>query len=374
MNVLIATLTYGLFGETDGVANTFQNLVQEFNRKKLNIDILSYGPKTELIQEGTVTIHSHKPIFPLKFDVMPYYSDPLFSFSKTAKYLMNTKYDIVHSATPDFLGLFIKKYSELHKVPYLTTYHTEAPLFAKLRVEKTFGDHAGKIAYKIMDKYYQWYFHKTDLLLVPNKAMIKPFEKRFRTKVNVLSRGVDNTKFNPRKRSRFEASKLRALFVGRIEPEKNLRILIDIFNKRPNIELTLVGSGSYFNTLKKSMPIARFTGKLKGEKLFTEYANADFFVMPSKSDPFGNVVLEAMASGLPVIVTDVGGPKEIVTDGVDGFIAKDDSEFEKYIDRLINDKNLLKAMGKNALATSRKYEWSNITEQLINYYQVLIND
>src|SRR5207248_10645797 len=108
------------------------------------------------------------------------------------------------------------------------------------------------------------------------------------------------------------------------------------------VKLYLVGDGPYSEALAATLPDAIFLGYLTGEKLAKAYASADVFVFPSTTDTFGNVVLEAQASGLPVIVSDLGGPKELVADGRTGFVTKahDADDFARAIERISSDSAL----------------------------------
>jgi glycosyltransferase involved in cell wall biosynthesis len=118
----------------------------------------------------------------------------------------------------------------------------------------------------------------------------------------------------------------RLLYVGRISKEKDLDVLAAAYRQLRDenlpVQLYLVGNGPYIGALQELMPDAIFTGYLAGEELATAYASADVFVFPSTTDTFGNVIIEAQASGLPVIVSTVGGPKELVEPGVNGFVTK----------------------------------------------------
>jgi glycosyltransferase involved in cell wall biosynthesis len=116
------------------------------------------------------------------------------------------------------------------------------------------------------------------------------------------------------------------------------------------VRLYLVGLGPYKDALAAVLPDAVFLGYLKGEALAKAYASADVFVFPSTTDTFGNVVLEAQASGLPVIVSDVGGPKELVEDGTTGIVTKahDAEDFARAIERISKDQKLRSRMGQEA--------------------------
>ena len=133
------------------------------------------------------------------------------------------------------------------------------------------------------------------------------------------------------------------LFVGRISKEKNLDVLVSATRKLAESKTParpiLVGDGPYMAEMKRLLPDAIFTGYLIGEDLATAYASADLFVFPSTTDTFGNVILEAQACGLPVIVSDVGGPRDLVHHGKEGFVTKalDPIELAGAIRRLVED-------------------------------------
>ncbi|MFL6536609.1 MAG: glycosyltransferase, partial [Chthoniobacterales bacterium] len=125
------------------------------------------------------------------------------------------------------------------------------------------------------------------------------------------------------------------------------------------VRLYLVGDGPYAGALRETIPDAVFTGYLTGERLASAYASADIFVFPSTTDTFGNVVLEAQASGLPVVVSDTGGPKELVLQDFNGFVAKahDTDDFVTTITRLVRDNILRKTMAENARKSVLERNW-----------------
>ena len=159
------------------------------------------------------------------------------------------------------------------------------------------------------------------------------------------------------------------LFVGRISKEKNLDTLVASTRrlaqwKTPARPL-FIGDGPYLSEMKRLLPDALFTGYLRGEELADAYASADFFVFPSTTDTFGNVVLEAQASGLPVIVSDVGGPRDLVQHARDGFITKalDAGELAEAIRRLTEDPKLRERMGALARGRVETRDWSEAFEK-----------
>jgi glycosyltransferase involved in cell wall biosynthesis len=180
-------------------------------------------------------------------------------------------------------------------------------------------------------------------------------------KLKILPRGLDTDLFNPRWRNpawwqRFgkNGSGVRLLYVGRISREKDLDVLAEAYRKVREqghpIQLFLVGDGPYSEALAATLPEAVFPGYLTGEQLATAYASADIFVFPSTTDTFGNVVIEAQASGLPVIVSDLGGPKELVENGVNGLVtkARDVEDLACAIALLVSDPKRRIQMGEKA--------------------------
>jgi glycosyltransferase involved in cell wall biosynthesis len=208
-----------------------------------------------------------------------------------------------------------------------------------------------------------WYYDQMDTVMVPSKSTGDELVERGLKpeRVKVFPRGVDTELFNPAKRNGFfgkpvSEAPVRLLYVGRVSREKNLEQLARAFKvlsaNEKNIELVIVGDGPYMEEMKKDLNgrPARFAGYLQGEDLASAFASCDIFVFPSTTDTFGNVVLEAQASGLPVIVSDKGGPRENLDHGVTGLIfhADDDEGLIEAMRRISTDPGLRKSMGKEA--------------------------
>ena len=156
---------------------------------------------------------------------------------------------------------------------------------------------------------------------------------------------------------------VRLLYVGRISREKDLDVLAAAYRQVRDqghpVQLFIVGDGPYSEALARALPDAVFLGYLEGEPLATAYASADIFVFPSTTDTFGNVVIEAQASGLPVIVSDLGGPKELVEDGVNGLVTKahDVEDVARAITLLVGDQKRRTRMGEKARQSVVDRSW-----------------
>jgi len=156
---------------------------------------------------------------------------------------------------------------------------------------------------------------------------------------------------------------VRLLYVGRISREKDLDVLANTYRRLRDeglpVQLFMVGHGPYSQGLSELLPDAVFTGYLTGIELATAYASADVFAFPSTTDTFGNVIIEAQASGVPVVVSDSGGPKELVEDKANGFITKshDVEDFTRAVRALVVDRGLRKRMGDCARKSVVDRSW-----------------
>jgi len=367
MRVLIAAGFIGKYGESDGVVTTYQNLLPRFIKAGDEVDLVAYGNEDSCEEYGPVRVIVHKPRIPLQVDPIRWIDGAVIQ-TGWLRELANRRYDVVQSSTPDTLGLWAYKLARKQNTPLLLLYHTALDQYAEIRFQKIFGNGAGKAIGLCVNRWLNWYYNQADLVLAPSKAIKEELEKTIMPVVGILSRGVNADKFHPRFRNR-NGSKIQAIYVGRVAPEKNLKLLVDLFAKRTDVELVVVGDGPYLEEMKEKLPNSTFTGRLIGEDLSSAYANADFFIFPSKTDTLGNVVNEAMSSGIPAIVSDTGGPKELVNDGITGYIAKTDTDFEDSVNRFVNDTSLRKTMGLAARKSAELRSWDSIYSQLRKYHE-----
>lgn len=266
---------------------------------------------------------------------------------KMLDYCYENELNRIHIATPGPVGLAALAIARILQLPVYGTYHTAFPQYVK---ELT-GDTGLE---KLTWKYMVWFYNQMDLVLVPSRTTGEELQEQGvqKKKIRFYPRGIDTTFFHPAKRNGFYKSRydlsdsdIKLLYVGRVAKEKNLdqlsRIMRMIADLKKGVHLVIVGDGPYLPELKrelKGLPVI-FTGFMDGNDLSEAYASSDIFVFPSTTDTFGNVVLEAQASGLPVIVTDQGGPCENLIPGVTGFVvpANDILGFSEKIIRLIQN-------------------------------------
>jgi glycosyltransferase involved in cell wall biosynthesis len=206
-------------------------------------------------------------------------------------------------------------------------------------------------------------------VVAPSEWTRSALVRRVRPPVGLFSRGVDTDRFHPCHRR--ERGRTTALHVGRLVVDKNLEVLVDLFRGRRDVDLVIVGDGPERAWLEPALPRARFTGHLTGEALSVEYASADLFVFPSETETFGNVALEAMASGLPVVTSDRMAAQELITEGVNGFVGTVGVDFHLKVDRLIRDAGLRRRLGASAREFALTRRWETVFEGLIDDYRRL---
>jgi glycosyltransferase involved in cell wall biosynthesis len=191
-----------------------------------------------------------------------------------------------------------------------------------------------------------------------------------------MSRGIDTRLFSPERRQRSDDAFVIG-YVGRLSSEKNVRMLPALEERLLQAGLThyrflVVGEGSERAWLRATLRNAELPGILRGEELARAYASMDAFVFPSSTDTFGNVVLEAMASGVPPIVTDRGGPKFLFKHGGAGFVAKNEDEFTSAIMTLYRDGDRRLTMCRAARSTAERRSWDAVFEQVHQAYDLCV--
>ncbi|MCU0599764.1 MAG: glycosyltransferase [Desulfobacterales bacterium] len=342
--------------ETNGVALTLKTQMKMAEKNNKNFSIVTCAPEScvdgavNFVPIGTFAL----PEYP---EIKLYYPP----FLKILDYCYENGFTHIHASTPGPVGLAALAISKILDLPIYGTYHTAFPQYT---VELT-GDSDME---ELMWKYMAWFYNQMDRVYVPSKATGDELIERGiqSSKVQQYPRGVDTMRFHPAKRNGFWHSKfklpqddMKLLYVGRISKEKNLDILarafrqIEILSK--NIQLIIVGDGPFREELQKSLPGHRawFSGYLQGDDLAQAYASSDLLIFPSSTDTFGNVVLEAQASGIPAIVTDQGGPKENLLPDKTGFIvaARNPDAIVDAVMKLYHDPDRLVQMKSAA----RKY-------------------
>lgn len=280
-------------------------------------------------------------------------------------YIQRERFTEIIISTPGPVGLTALLAAKMLNLQTSGIYHTDFPQYIRILTEDSFLESAAW-------GYMHWFYGQVDTVFVNSDEYKQSWIKRGfdPAKLKILPRGLDTELFHPARRDstffeKFGASngEVRLLYVGRISREKDLDLLADAYRclrkEGLPVQLFVVGHGPYSETLAKSLPEAFFTGYLRGTELATAYASADIFVFPSTTDTFGNVILEAQASGLPVVVSDSGGPKELVADKTNGLITRshDIGDFTGAIRTLVSNRALRERMATSARDSVTDRSW-----------------
>jgi glycosyltransferase involved in cell wall biosynthesis len=340
-------LKLGVFTDTFDEINGVGRFIQDMSRHA------AQRGRTLVVHTSTaaprVNCPSRKNFAPLASYPTPFYADQPFAIPPLAEVLQwadSQQFDAIHVHTPGPMGLCGWLVAKMLRVPLLGTYHTDFPRY----VQDLIGDHRLTTA---TISYMQWFYGQTSTVF----ARSRDYRARLRElgfgdeKLALSPPGVDTEKFRPEKRdvNLWVDLKIpqthKLLYAGRVSVEKNLPFLVDAFaricHKRSDTALVIAGDGPYRAAMEKAtagLPVY-FLGFQNDQQLATLYASSDLFVFPSKTDTLGQVVVEAQASGLPVLVSDQGGPKEFMDDQITGHILSTESAqtWCNAIDSLLTD-------------------------------------
>jgi glycosyltransferase involved in cell wall biosynthesis len=270
-------------------------------------------------------------------------------------------------STPGPVGLCALLAAKLLGLRTSSIYHTDFPQYVRILTDDSWME-------TLTWNYMKWFYEQMDLVFVNSEDYRRALEARGipAERIHILPRGLDTELFSPRRRdASFWTSRGLApgevglLYAGRVSKEKKLDLFADAVRRLRGEGLPVrglvVGHGPYAAEFKERFPEGIFTGYLNGEALAAAYASADLFVFPSTTDTFGNVIIEAQASGLPCVVSDQGGPRELVTDGADGFITRggDLTSLCEGVRRLCVDADLRRSMGEASRARVEDRSWPN---------------
>jgi glycosyltransferase involved in cell wall biosynthesis len=225
--------------------------------------------------------------------------------------------------------------------------------------------------------YFRWLHNQADLNLCPSDYTLDELQRHGFERVCLWPHGVDTDCFSPVYRSAEWRERLSGghpeapllLYVGRLAAEKRLEWLRPLLDAMPEARLAVVGDGPIRPALMQQFANTPtvFAGYLEGRDLSCAYAAADLFVFPSASETLGNVVLEAMASGLPVVAARAGGPVDLVRDGVNGYLsdAARPEQFCERVQRLVRDPNERARLAAGALRYAQSQSWTAVLDQLL---------
>jgi glycosyltransferase involved in cell wall biosynthesis len=311
---------------------------------------------------------------------VPFYRGMQIYFPRLLSFLSHARHDditLVHMTTPGPVGLAAMYVAGRLQLPMVGSFHTQLAEYAEmLSGSRRLG--------QLMREYLRWPYGKCERILVPSEATRRLLlsGKLRSEKLRLWPRGVDTARFSPTARSdalraawRVSRTIPAVLYVGRISHEKGLAavpVLERALSRRGCLaRFVFVGDGPMRRALQRACPNALFTGELPHADVARAMASADVFLFPSRTDTAGNVVLEAQASGLPVIVSDHGGPRENMRPGETGFMCHgDDPEvMGERLCRLVADEALRRRMGDAARQYALGRTWERALAPLFDTYR-----
>jgi glycosyltransferase involved in cell wall biosynthesis len=340
--------------EINGVAITIRRLIETARVKGVQLTVITSTPAETGFYNGVMNFRAIGDFSLPEYPDLKLHFPPLL---EVIDYMEKEGFNHIHASTPGTVGLLGLLIAKLMDLPSAGTYHTDIPQYVR---DLTNDEFLEKAAWSYMI----WFYSQLGEVMVPSASTRTQLIEHglAAEKTRPLPRWVDIDRFHPALRvagywgkyGLQEGTKL--LYVGRVSKEKNLELLADTFielvEKGFACSLVIIGDGPYRKEMEQRLagyPVL-FTGFLSGEELAIGYASADIFVFPSATDTFGNVVLEAQASGLPVIVSNEGGPKELMADGETGFVVRAGSRKDllDVIISFLSEPERIRVMGSRA--------------------------
>ena len=373
------------FEEINGVALTSRQLAAFAERHGHPLLCVRGGRETGVNRKGSVTeveLRRSPLSFELDKDLL---QDPLLwrQASRIGLMLEEFRPDIVHIVSPGDVSLLGLQLAKRMNLPLALSWHTNLHDFGAMRLDRMiswapdgFRRSAADATSRVILSAVLAFYRCGDVLYAPNEELVRMVAAGTGRPVFLMKRGIDTELYNPARRQANDGV-LRLGYVGRITPEKSVRFLRELETGLmragvPPFRFSVIGDGSEAGWLRENLGAADFLGIQRGEALARHYADMDIFVFPSRTDTFGNVILEAFASGVPAVVTDSGGPKFIVRDGISGFVADCDASFIESTARLLRDSGLRQAMARAARAQAARESWDTVFDQVYGGYRTAI--
>ncbi len=375
------------FHEVNGVAHTSRHFEAFARRRNLPFLCIRAGDRPQsLTEDGSVwTLELPRGFlsFALEKDLR---FDPAFlrHIPLIGETLDRFRPDLIHITGPSEIGMLGAGLAHHLDVPLAASWHTNvheylarrSDWFLRLLPERQ----SAATAQKIQDMALAtaaFFYSGARVLFAPNPELCAQLTARTGRPCHLMPRGVDAILFHPGKRRRSPSDKEFVLgFVGRLSVEKNIALLVEIEQQLDTMGVTnyrflIVGHGGDEAWLRERLHRAEFTGVLRGEELAAAYAGMDLFIFPSHTDTFGNVVLEALASAVPAIVTLDGGPKSIVRDHLTGRIVADE-DFAAAIAAIIANPAQHAAMSIAARSYAETASWDSVFEGMYKAYESIM--
>lgn len=362
----IALITETFLPNVNGIVTTLCRLLEHLQNE--GHEALLFAP------QGAPDHYAGARVIPLRGIPFPLYPDIRFTPPQPGivPALRQFRPDLIHLAGLMVLGPAARFAAQQLRIPAIATYHTDLPAYSV---------HYGLGALRdAAYSYLRWIHNACALTLCPSSAILADLRQRGFRRLRLWGRGVDTVRFRPANRREEWRAVIGArpdervlLYVGRLAAEKRLDLLAEALRDVDGIRLVLVGDGPARPQLERrfaGMPVT-FTGFLDGHDLSIAYASSDVFVFPSDTETFGQVVQEAMASGLPVVAARAGGVIDLVRDEETGIFFTPGSAYDlrTAVRRLVANPSLSSAYGRAGRAAAEQRSWPRVLDELMRYYR-----
>jgi glycosyltransferase involved in cell wall biosynthesis len=369
----IAYFTESLPPHVDGVSRTLAQLFGTLETRGVEFRVYSpFVPGPDVPWSGRV-----RPVRFVRFPLYPDYRVSLPLGHGVGPELDAWGPDLVHVVSPTPMASWAQRWAGRRGVPVVSSFHTHfVSYFRYYGVPALEG-----FGWRMLRRFYA----RCARVYAPSRSIIRELEAHGIGRLELWSRGMDTRRFSPA----FRDPELRRavgagddvpvlLLVSRLVKEKDLADLVEmealLRSRGVPHRLVLVGDGPMRAELEERLPDAHFAGHQGGEALARWYASGDVFVFPSTTETFGNVVTEALASGLPAVVVDRGGPPDQIEPGENGWIARanDPADLADRVEGLLRDPEARARMGRRAVASARERDWSAINGRLLDSYAAVV--
>ncbi|KON86542.1 glycosyl transferase [Sporosarcina globispora] len=371
----IAFFTDTFYPDINGVARTLKRFTDYLSEQ--NIAVKIFAPANQPDEYVPSHIHRFKSA---SFFLYPECRLAFPNYFQVKAELEKFNPDLIHVATPFNLGLSGIYCAKKLNIPLAGSYHTDFDYYLEFYDLRFLSG--------ILWKYMTWFHSSFKKTFVPSIETLQQLKQHGFTNLEIWPRGVDCQLFHPhydKLSVRHEYSirkKYLLTYAGRLAPEKNVDILLDIAQLIPpdlneNIHWLIVGDGPLRRKIQAAAPKnMTFTGYLTGQQLAEVYSASDLFVFPSPTETFGNVVLESLASGTPVIGANSGGVKSIIQNGVTGHLCKPGNaeDFSQSITNLLMNPKVRTQMGFDGREYALTQRWDGIFNNLIGQYEAIIGE